>query len=51
MAGCVYVKSGRGDHEIWFSPITNTKFTVDKGSKSKHTCNGVLRDAGLPKHF
>ena len=28
-AGCVSVRQGKGDHEIWFSPITNRHFPVD----------------------
>jgi hypothetical protein len=39
------------DHEIWFSPITNRNFTVDKCVEVKHTANGSLQDAGLDKAF
>jgi hypothetical protein len=51
VAGCVFVRPGRGDHEIWFSPVTRLHFVVDGKIKSRHTANGVLRQAGLPKHF
>ena len=27
--GCRFVRHGRGDHDIWYSPITNTNVTVD----------------------
>ena len=27
--GCYYVRHGKGDHDIWFSPITNRNITVD----------------------
>lgn len=50
-AGCRFVRAGKGDHEVWFSPITGKNFTVDHGTKSRHTANNTLRDAGLPKHF
>jgi hypothetical protein len=50
-AGCALVRMGRGDHEIWFSPITALNFVVDGKIKSRHTANAVLRQAGLPKHF
>jgi hypothetical protein len=50
-AGCHYDRAGKGDHEIWFSPITNVKFPVDSDIKSRHTANGVLKQAGLEKHF
>lgn len=50
-AGCYYLHPGRGDHEIWYSPITNVKFTVDGNLKSRHTANHALKEAGLPKAF
>jgi len=50
-AGCTFVREGRGDHEIWFSPVTNRNFLVDKGTKSRHTANESLKQAGLPKQF
>jgi hypothetical protein len=50
-AGCSYVRPGKGDHEIWYSPISNQNFPVDSDIKSRHTANGVLKQAGLPKQF
>lgn len=50
-AGCFYVRQGRGDHEIWESPISGIRFTVDNKIKSRHTANVVLKQAGLPKKF
>ncbi|WP_435547562.1 type II toxin-antitoxin system HicA family toxin [Desulfobacterium sp. N47] len=50
-AGCRFHRYGKGDHEIWFSPITKIKFVVDNNIKSRHTANAVLKQAGLPKHF
>jgi hypothetical protein len=50
-AGCAVVRPGKGDHEIWQSPITNRHFPVDQAIKSRHTANGVLKQAGLPKAF
>ncbi|MGQ0484415.1 MAG: type II toxin-antitoxin system HicA family toxin [Hyphomicrobiales bacterium] len=50
-AGCYWLRNGKGDHEIWFSPITNRPFTVDSKIKSRHTANGILKDAGLKKTF
>jgi len=29
-AGCVFVRHGKGDHEVWRSPITETHFVVDQ---------------------
>ena len=50
-AGCYYERQGKGDHEIWFSPITALRFVVDAHIKSRHTANAVLKQAGIPKHF
>ena len=50
-AGCRFERTGKGDHEIWYSPITDIRFTVDAKIKSRHTANGVLKQAGLPKKF
>ena len=50
-AGCAFVRHGRGDHEIWESPISQHRFTVDNSIKSRHTANAVLKQAGLPKRF
>lgn len=49
--GCRFDRMGKGDHEIWFSPITQRGVTVDGNIKSRHTANGTLSDAGLPKAF
>jgi hypothetical protein len=31
------VRHGKGDHEIWFSPLNQRHFTVDGTLKSRHT--------------
>jgi hypothetical protein len=49
--GCTFVRSGKGDHEIWFSPITMKKIVVDAGIRSRNMANVVLKQAGLPKQF
>jgi HicA toxin of bacterial toxin-antitoxin, len=50
-AGCSFERQGKGDHEIWYSPITKHRFVVDNSIKSRHTANAVLKQAGLPKGF
>jgi len=50
-AGCEFVRHGKGDHDIWYSPISDRRFVVDSAIKSKHTANAVLKQAGLPKGF
>lgn len=49
--GCRFHRQGRGDHEIWYSPLTERYFTVDGAIKSRHTANKSLFDAGLDKQF
>jgi hypothetical protein len=48
-AGCTFVRQGKGDHEVWHSPITNRHFVFDRSVRVRHTANGILQDAGLPK--
>ena len=50
-AGCRFVRHGRGDHDIWFSPLTGQPLTVPVSIQSRHTANKILKDAGLPKAF
>lgn len=49
--GCHFKRSGKGDHEIWYSPISGLSFPVHHNIKSRHTANAVLKQAGLPKLF
>jgi hypothetical protein len=48
---CYFKRNGKGDHEIWYSPITDRSFTVDKSCLSRHTANGVMKEAGIDHHF
>lgn len=50
-AGCRFERQGKGDHEIWYSPLTDRRFPVDAKIRSRHTANAVLKQAGLPKEF
>jgi len=50
-AGCALMRRGKGDHAIWYSPISDRNFPVDEKIKSRHTANAVLKQAGLPKAF
>jgi hypothetical protein len=49
--GCLLERQGKGDHEIWYSPLTKLRFPIDGKIRSRHTANGVLKQAGLPKQF
>ena len=44
---CTLVRQGKGDHEIWYSPIANRNFTVDGKIVKKGTANGTLIQAGV----
>ena len=48
---CLFVRRGKGDNEIWYSPLTQRRFPVDNKILSRHTANGILKQAGLPKQF
>jgi len=42
-AGCRFERHGKGDHDIWFSPVTRVRFVVDGKILSRHTANAVLK--------
>jgi predicted RNA binding protein YcfA (HicA-like mRNA interferase family) len=50
-AGCRLIRYGKGSHQIWYSPITQRHFVLPVGIESRHTANGVLKDAGITKRF
>jgi hypothetical protein len=50
-AGCIFIRNGKGDHEVWSSPFSDRPFTVDRRIKSRHTANAILKQAGLRKAF
>jgi hypothetical protein len=49
--GCRFERHGKGDHEIWYSPITQRRFVVDGEIRSRHTANAVLKQAGIGKQL
>ena len=48
---CVFVRMGKGSHQIWYSPKSGAHFPVPVDIVSRHTANGILKQAGLPKAF
>jgi predicted RNA binding protein YcfA (HicA-like mRNA interferase family) len=50
-AGWRFERFGKGDHQIWGKPETARYVTVDSKILSRHTANGILKQAGLPKKF
>ena len=49
--GCYFVRHGKGDHDIWHSPITNANFPVPVTIKARPMANEILKQAGLGKAF
>lgn len=47
--GCVFVRHGKGDHQIWYSPITGKKFPVPHPKKQMPigTLKSIQRMAGI----
>ena len=48
---CVFVRHGKGDHDIWFSPLSNRRFTVDGKIRDRHLANVTLNQAGITHKF
>lgn len=49
--GCRFVRHGKGDHDIWYSPITGVHFPVDGKIKSRHTADGIMKQSGIDYRF
>ncbi|MCL2171135.1 MAG: type II toxin-antitoxin system HicA family toxin [Defluviitaleaceae bacterium] len=49
--GCYRVRRGKGDHDIWHSPISNRNFPVDGKIKSRHMANKIMKDSGIEHKF
>jgi hypothetical protein len=45
--GCTLVRQGKGDHELWQSPLSQARFVVDGKIPSRHLANAVLKQAGI----
>ena len=46
---CRFLRYGKGDHEIWYSPIVGRKFVVDGSITNRTSANETLKDAGITK--
>ena len=49
--GCSFVRRGKGDHDIWYSPLSKQNFPVDGKIKSRHVANTIMRQAGINYKF
>lgn len=47
--GCQFIRHGKGDHQIWYSPITGKKFTVPHPKKEVAigTLKSIQKSAGI----
>jgi len=48
---CYFVRKGKGDHSIWYSPITKKNFPVDGKIKSRHIANIIMKQSGIAHKF
>ena len=49
--GCRFVRHGKGDHDVWYSPLTGRSFPVDTKIKSRHTANEIMKHSGIGHRF
>ena len=49
--GCTFYRHGKGDHDIWYSPISGRHATVDTKTKSRHSANAILRQSEIIHKF
>ena len=49
--GCRFLRRGRGDHDMWYSPEKDHSFPVAAKIKSRHTANEIMKQAGIDHHF
>lgn len=49
--GCSFQRRGKGEHDIWYSPITQRHITVDTKIKSRHTANAIMKQSGINYKF
>ena len=49
--GCYFVRRGKGDHDIWYSPIMKRNIPVDGKIRIRHVANGIMKQAGIDHRF
>ena len=49
--GWSFLRQGKGDHEIWANPSFSHKVTVDGKIKSRHSANGIMKEANINHKF
>lgn len=48
---CYLASQGKGDHEKWFSPITDKHIVVPFKLKSRQMANVILKQAGISERI
>ncbi len=48
---CYFLRSGKGSHEIWFSPIVNRSFAVPCNIRPVPLANSILKFAGIKERI
>ncbi len=48
---CHFVRHGKGDHDIWHSPLNGKNVVVDTKIKSRHVANAILKQSGIDYRF
>jgi len=49
--GCYFIRHGKGDHDIWYSPISNRNVIVDGKIQKKPLANAIMKQAGVKHKF
>ena len=48
---CYFIRHGKGDHDIWYSPASNRNVTVDGKIQKRHMANAIMKQAGINHKF
>ena len=48
---CIFVRRGKGDHNVYYSPITNRTFGVDGKITKRHSADSIMKLAGIKHKF
>jgi len=49
--GFHFERRGKGDHDIWYNPVTKKSISVDGEIKLRTSANELLKEAGIGKRF
>jgi len=49
--GCKHVRRGKGDHNIFYSPLSNKNVSIDGKITIKHMANKIMKEAGINYKF